>query len=147
MLDFAPLLVALLMWAGSALLFWLFVRGFRLRISMTRWPRIRGVVREQEVHSHRNLHGSGHHRPIVTVEYSSAGHKRLVRCDSPTRMGFAHKESARSTLAQFAIGESVEIYVDPKDPERAFLAPPETPALLMLLLGSLFLFVVGVGMS
>ena len=145
MLNFASLLVALLLWAGSALLFWLFVRGFQLRASMTHWPRIPGIVREQKVHSHRNLHGPGHHRSIVTVEYSYAGRKRLVRCDSPTRMGFAHKESARSTTAQF--GERVEIYVDPKDPERAFISPPETSALLMLLLGSLFLFVVGVGMS
>ena len=32
---------------GSALLFWLFVRGFQLRIAMIRRPRIRGVVREQ----------------------------------------------------------------------------------------------------
>ncbi len=50
-------------------------------------------------------------------------------------------------MAQFAIGETVEVYVDPKDPQRAFLYPPETPALLMLLLGSLFLFFVGVGMN
>lgn len=147
MLNFAQLLVAFLIWAGSALLFWLFVRGFQLRISMTRWPRIRGVVREHNVHSHRDLHGPGHHRPTVTVEYSSAGLNHLVQCGSPTRMGFAHKEGARSTMAQFAIGETVEVYVDPKDPQRAFLYPPETPALLMLLLGSLFLFFVGVGMN
>jgi hypothetical protein len=50
-------------------------------------------------------------------------------------------------MAKFAPGESVEIYVDPKNPERAFVSPPETPALLMLLLGSLFLLVFGIGMN
>jgi hypothetical protein len=62
-------------------------------------------------------------------------------------MGFANKESAQSTMAQFAVGKSVEIYVDPKDPERALLYPPETSALLMLSLGSLFLLVAGVGIN
>ena len=83
----------------------------------------------------------------MTVEYFAAGIKRVVRCDSPTRMGFAHRDGALSTMAQFTIGESVDVYVDPHDPERAFLYPPETPALLMLSLGSLFLLVVGVGMK
>jgi hypothetical protein len=50
-------------------------------------------------------------------------------------------------MARFAIGKSVEIYVDPADPQRAYLHPPETPALLMLVLGSLFLFAVGTGLS
>jgi len=147
MSNFAQLLAPWLMWSGSALLFWLFVRSLQLRISMTRWPRIRGVVREHKVHSHRDLHGPGHYRPTVTVEYFAAGIKRVVRCDSPTRMGFAHRDGALSTMAQFTIGESVDVYVDPHDPERAFLYPPETPALLMLSLGSLFLLVVGVGMK
>ena len=80
------------------------------------------------------------------VEYSAAGRKRLIRCDSPTRMGFAQKESAQATLAQFPVGQSVEIYVDPKDPERAYLYPPEISALIMLSVGSLFLLVVGIGM-
>lgn len=147
MLNLSQFIAALLMWTGSALLFWLFVRGFQLRLSMTRWPRVRGIVREHQVHSHRGLHGPGHHRPKVIVEYSSAAVKHRIRCDSPTRMGFAHKEGARSIMAQFPVGEAVEVYVDPKNPQRAFLYPPETPVLVILLLGSLFLFFVGVGMS
>jgi len=114
---------------------------------MKRWPRIRGVVREHKVHSHRDFHGPGHHRPTVFVEYSAAGGKHRVRCDSPTRMGFTNDKPARSIMAQFPIGETVDVYVDPKDPKRAFLYPPEISALIMLLLGSLFLLLVGVGMN
>jgi Protein of unknown function (DUF3592) len=147
MSNFVQLFAPWLMWAGSAVLLWFFVRGLRLRIAMMRWPRVRGVVRKHKVGSHRNLHGPGHHRPIVIVEYSAAGAKRHVRCDSPTRLGFAHREAAESAMTPFAIGKSVELYVDPDNPERAFLYPPETPALVMLSLGSLFLLLVGIGMS
>jgi hypothetical protein len=144
-LNLAPLLIGLLMWAGSALMFWLFVRGLRLRIAMKSWLRMRGVVYKHEIHSHRNLHGSGHHRAVVTVEVSSP--KRRLKCDSPTRRGFAQEDAARSFMQRFPIGESVEIYVDPKNPERAFLYLPEMSALLLLLLGSLFLLAFGIGIN
>lgn len=147
MSSFAQLVIPWLLWTGSALLFWLFVRGIQLRIAMKRWPRVQGVVREHEVHSHQNLHGPGHHRPVVIVEYSAAGENRLVRCNSAMRLGYAHSEGAQSIVAQFAIGGKVEIYLDPNDPTRAFLYPPETTTLVLLSLGSLFLLFVGVGMK
>lgn len=112
---------------------------------MSRWPRTPGVVRGHRIHSHRNRHGAGHHRPIVTVECKSAGRKWRVDCDSPTRLGFASKNTAQTILDTFPLGKSVEVYVDPKNPQRAFLGPPETAALLMLSLGSLFLLAVAVG--
>lgn len=145
MIAAAQLLVPVLMWAGGAIMFGYFVKALRLRILMRRWPAIRGVVREHRVHSQRNRHGAGHHRPVVFVEYSVAGRKRLVRCDSPTRLGFASEHATRATMDRFAIGKEVDIYVDPEAPDRALLYPPETAALLLLSLGSLFLFIVGAG--
>lgn len=147
MLDCAHLLAPWLMWAGSVLLGWLFVRGLRLRISMTHWPRVSGIVRDHKIYSPRNLHGPGEHRPTVTIEYAAAGRKHVVQCDSPARMGFANKEHAKSTMVHFTVGKSVKLYVDPHDPQRAFLYPPETSALLMLSVGALFLLVVGVGIA
>lgn len=145
MLNLAALLMALVLCGGGVFLFVLFVQRLLLRIAMLRWPRMRGIVREHRVHSHRNRHGAGHHRPIVTVECASAGRKWRVQCDSPTRLGFATEEAARSLMDRFPVGESVEIYVDPKNPQRAFLVLPEISALLLLSLGSLFLLGVGAG--
>lgn len=144
-MNLAPLLIGLLVWTGSALLFWLFVRGLRLRIAMKGWPRLRGVVRAHDIRAHRNLHGSGHYRPVVTVEVSSP--KRRLHCDSPTRRGYAQEGAARSFMQRFPVGASVDIYVDPKNPQRVFLYPPEMSALLLLLLGSLFLLAFGFGIN
>lgn len=146
MLNIVQLFAALLMLAGASFLGGLFLRALHRRVSMARWPRVNGIVRAQRVHSHRNLHGAGHHRPVVTVQYASSGRQRLVHCDSPTRMGFAQKDKAHATLDQFPVGTPVKLYVDPKNPERAFLYLPEISALLMLGLGALFLLLVGVGM-
>lgn len=145
MVNTASLLMAMVLCGGGIFMFVLFAQRVRLRLAMGRWSRMRGIVREHQVHSHRNLHGAGHHRPIVVVECASAGRKRLVRCDSPSRIGFATRQAALSNMGDLAIGRSVEIYIDPKNPERAFLGPPEISALLLLSLGSLFLLAVGVG--
>lgn len=143
--NLAALTMALVLCGGGVFLFVLFVRRLLLRIAMRRWPRMRGIVREHRVHSQRNRHGAGHHRPIVTVECTSAGRKWRVHCDSPTRLGFATENAARSHMERFPRGESVEIYVDPNNPQRAFLVLPEMSALLLLSLGSLFLLGVGAG--
>lgn len=140
-----PLLVALVLCIGGLYLLALFARHLKLRLAMSRWPRTPGIVRGHRIHSHPNRHGAGHHRPIVTVECKSAGRKWRVDCDSPTRLGFAGKNTAQTILNTFPLGKSVEVYVDPKNPQRAFLGPPETAALLMLSLGSLFLLTVAVG--
>lgn len=145
MSNTVALLIALVVGGGGIFLFVLFVRYLRLRIAMAGWPRVQGSVRGHRIHSHRNRHGAGHHRPIVSVEYKSAGRKWKVDCDSPTRLGFASRNTAQAILDTFPAGKSVEIYLDPKNPQRAFLGPPETAALLMLSLGSLFLLAFGVG--
>ena len=138
------LALALVLCGGGVFLFVLFVQRLRLRLAMARWPRVRGIVREHRVHSQRNRHGAGHHRPIVRVECSAVGRKPLLHCDSPTRLGFATAEAARSSIRN-TIGESVEVYVDPKNAQRAFLWLPEIPAQLLLALGSLFLLAVSAG--
>ncbi|WP_313915558.1 DUF3592 domain-containing protein [Tahibacter sp.] len=145
MMNTVSLLMALVLCGGGIFMSVLFGQRVRLRVAMAGWPRIRGIVREHQVHAHRNLHGTGHHRPIVVVECASAGRKWIVRCDSPTRIGFATRQTALSSMGDFAIGRSVEIYIDPKNPQRAFLGPPEISALLLLSLGSLLLLAVGVG--
>lgn len=139
------LILALVLCSGGVYLFVQFVKRLRLRLAMARWPRIRGIVREHRIHSHRNRHGAGHHRPIVLVECSSEGRKWLLHCDSPTRLGFATEEAARSSIKNAAIGESVAVYVDPANARRAFLWRPEIPALLLQALGSLFLLAVSAG--
>lgn len=139
------LILALVLCSGGVYLFVQFVQRLRLRLAMARWPRVRGIVREHRIHSHRSRHGAGHHRPVVLVECASAGRKWLLHCDSPTRLGFATEEAARSSIRSAAIGESVEVYMDPKNAQRAFLWLPEIPALLLLALGSLFLLTVSVG--
>lgn len=145
MSNVAALLMALVLCGGGVFLFVLFVQRLRLRLAMARWPRLRGIVREHRVHSHRNRHGAGHHRPVVTVELSSAGRKWRVQCDSPTRLGFASEQAARSVMDGYPLGESVDVFLDPKNPQRAFLVLPEISALLLLSLGSLFLLAFGVG--
>ena len=147
MLNCVQLFPPWLLWAGSALLLWLFVRGVHLRVSMRRWPKVRGVVREHIVRSSRDLHGPGEHRANFVVEYVAAGSSHTVQCDSPTRMGYASREHVMPTLKRFQVGKRVELYVDPRDHRRAFLYPPETAALLALSVGALFLFVVGVGIE
>lgn len=139
------LLLALVFGGGGIILSVLFVQRLRLRIAMARWPRVAGTVREHRVHSHRNRHGTGHHRPIVIVACVSAGRKWRLHCDSPTRLGYATEQAARSVMDSYPIGQSVKVYVDPKNPQRAFLALPEISALLLLSLGALFLFVISVG--
>ena len=138
------LVLAWLLWGASALLFGLAVRGIRLRFAMKHWPRVRGVVREHHLESHR---GPAYHRPLVVVAYTAAGRERTVPCDSPTRLRFAHREGAESAVKPFKPGKRVDVHVDPEDPDRAFLYPPETASLVMLFLGSLFLLVVGIGIS
>lgn len=145
MQNAVALFIALVLCGGSVLLFVHFVRHLRLRIAMAAWPRVQGTVRGHRIHSHRNRHGAGHHRPIVTVEYKSAGRKWRVDCDSPTRLGFAYSNTAQAILDKLPMGKGVEVYLDPKNPQRAFLGPPETAALLMLSLGALFLLAFGVG--
>lgn len=144
-MKWLPLVLALLLCGGGVFLFGLFVQRLRLRLAMARWPRIRGIVRGHRIHSQRNRQGAGHHRPVVLVECSSAGRNWLLHCDSPTRLGFATEEAARSSIRNAAIGASVEVYVDPENAQRAFLWLPEIPALLLLALGSLFLLTVGAG--
>lgn len=139
-----PLIVAPILWLGSATLFWLAARALRLRLAMRHWPRVRGVVKDHTIRS-SNPHGTGHHRAIVTVEYAANGKKRRVRCDSPTRLSFATKRAAASTIADVRIGRPVDIYVDPRDGSRAFLLLPEVSAMLLMFGGSLFLLVVGIG--
>ncbi len=145
MMNLVPVILGLMMCGGGAFLLVLFAQRLRLRFSMARWPRMRGIVRGHRIHSQRNVHGPGHHRLIVIVECSSAGRKWIVHCDSPTRQGFATEQAARSRMDTSAIGESVEIYLDPRNDRRAFLRLPEISALLMLGLGSVFLLAVGAG--
>lgn len=140
----APLIVAAVLWLGSATLFWLGARALRLRLAMRHWPRVRGIVKDHTIRS-SNPHGTGHHRAIVTVEYAFDGKKRRVSCDSPTRLSFATKRAAASTIAGVRIGGPVDIYVDPLDGTRAFLLLPEVSAMVLLFGGSLFLLVVGIG--
>lgn len=138
-------IIVLTVWAGSALLFFYFARGLRLRFAMRHWPRHEGVVLAQKFSSPRNFHGPGQHRQTVTVAYVVDGRRWVVRCGSPMRLAFAHEAAARAPTPQFAVGQTVELRVDPQDPLRAFLYPPETAALLMCGLGSGFLLLFGIG--
>lgn len=139
------LVVALVLWVWSTVMAWVLFRAIQLRLTMARWPRHRGVVRAHKVRSSRNLHGPGHHRPIVVVDYVVDDRKRVAHCDSPTRLGYGQMRHARSTAERFPLGSSIDVYVDPSNPKRVFAYLPEMASIVMLSLGSLFLFVVGLG--
>jgi hypothetical protein len=139
------LLLALVVSSGGVYLLVRFIRHLRLRLAMAGWPRFNATVRGHRIYSYANRHGAGYHRGIVTVEYKDAGRTWRVDCGSPTRLGFASENAARSVFEHFPLGKNVEVYVDRDNPQRAFLYPPEISALLMLLLGALFLLTFGVG--
>jgi len=141
-----PIAMPWLLWAGSAVLLFLFAKGVHLRSAMRRWPRTAGVIRAHEIRSHSGHHGAGHHRLIVIVEYAVAGRRRRIRCDSPTRAGWSHEEQALSDTDQFPIGARVSLYVDPNNARRAFLYLPEQSTLVVLFLAACFLLIVGIGM-
>jgi hypothetical protein len=144
MLNYAQLLAPWLMWAGSALLLGLFVRGIRLRKSMANWPKVRGVICELIVRSSRDRDS---HRPNFMVEYSAGGSMHRVQCESPTRLGFGDAKHATAVLKKFKVGQRVSLFVDPRDHTRAYLYPPEPSALVLLSCGAVFLFLLGVGMA
>jgi hypothetical protein len=119
------------------------IRSIGERFSMARWPRVDGRVLEHAVHHRRR-----HHRPQFVVEYSVAGRTLKTTCDSPTRSGYTHGGPAYDELAKYPIGSTVQVFVDPDNPTRAFLWLPEVTMIIAQLIGGvLFLGVAAAGIN
>lgn len=126
------LLLGSLLFVGLGVLLWtLAARALRLRIAMRRWPIEKGVVQD-----HRT-------RPLVRstavdilVIFSHRNRDHIVWCRSPTGSAYgrgSEDQGLRQEKARFPLGATVDVYVNPRQPEQAFLEFPETHMVAALL--------------
>lgn len=93
-----------------------------------------------------NRRGVDYH-PTVRFEYTYEGESHTSSRVYPSTLGrtFDTESAAAEAIADYAVGETVTAYIDPADPDRAFLKRTSTPMgpLLVVGLGTLFALVGG----
>lgn len=119
-----PALLGSLLFLGLGLLLWtLAARALRLRVEMRRWPVEKGVVQD---HRTRPLVRATAVDILVTFAHRNRDHS--VWCRSPTRSAYgrgSEGQGLRQEKARFPLGATVDVYVNPRQPEQAFLEFPE----------------------
>ena len=127
-----PALLGSLLFAAFGLLLWtLAVRALRLRAAMRRWPVEKGVVQ-----NHRTRPLARATAVDVLVTFSHRNRDHTVWCRSPTSSAYgrgSEGQGLRQEKARFPVGATLDVYVNPRQPEQAFLEFPETHMVAALL--------------
>jgi len=140
-----PLLLGSLLFVGLGVLLWtLAARALRLRMAMRRWPIEKGIVRD---HRPRPLQRSV--RVDVLVSFAQQGREQAIWCASPTGSAYgpgSGGQGLRQEKSRFPVGATVDVYVNPRQPEQAFLELPESHMVVALLCFGALLIGLPVGM-
>ncbi len=127
-----PALLGSLLFAAFGLLLWTHAaRALRLRVEMRRWPVEKGVVQN---HRTRPLVRATAVDVLVTFSHRNRDHS--VWCRSPTSSAYgrgSEGQGLRQEKARFPLGATVDVYVNPRQPEEAFLEFPEIHMVVALL--------------
>ncbi len=140
-----PLFLGSLLFVGLGALLWtLAVRSLRLRAAMRSWPVEKGIVQDHRTRPSRSS------IPVdVLVRFSHKGREHTVWCVSPTRSGYGRdggEQGFRQEKARFKVSAEVDVYVNPREPEQAYLELPESHMIMALLCFGALLIALPVGM-
>jgi Protein of unknown function (DUF3592) len=140
-----PLLLGSLLSVGLGLLLWtLAARALKLRRAMRRWPLEKGIVR-----NHRTRIQQRSVQVDVLVRFSHKDREHAIWCASPTGSAYgpgSGDQGLRQEKARFPVGATVDVYVNPREPEQAFLELPESHMVVALLCFGALLIGLPVGM-
>lgn len=132
---------------GLALLLWARSRDRAADVAGS-WDQVSGRITAAEVEPYRSMTSTGGatttttttyttmYRPRVTYEYSAGG--RTIAGDRLSlsgEVGRSTPASAEEQLAQYTVGSSVTVYVDPADPTSACLQPVARGGRMLRIIG------------
>lgn len=114
------------------------LRSLRKRWRMKRWGRVPGVVRD---HRTRSFSSSSGTHVDFQVAFQQGGREHIVWCISPTRAGYGRGagQGVENEIANRPPGSAVQVYLNPENPQEAYLELPEQHVIVFLFGGSLIL--------
>ncbi|RMG42912.1 MAG: DUF3592 domain-containing protein, partial [Acidobacteria bacterium] len=105
------------------------------------WPRTPGIVLDSRIETDRHRDA---YYPRVEYEYTVRGRRFVGQRVFLHELGSSY-DWARSVVARYPRGASVQVAYDPEDPSRAVLEPGRPGGSLVLLLGGIALALFGAG--
>jgi hypothetical protein len=126
-------------WGVAALVVLLGVRQFWLGLRTRRWPTVRGELVADQVRSSSSKHGSTTYHPKVRYQYEVDGTTYVSTSIGLTSgPSFNTRSEAEEWLEGLRSLADLEVYYDPKRPDRTVLEPSGSS-------GGLFITLLGLG--
>jgi hypothetical protein len=97
-----------------------FGRAFYVSLRSRNWIKAPGVIRATYM-GKSTAPGEEHFHPSVRYSYEYAGQRYESNVIGPTSRSTQYPTEAKAMLAKYAVGQHVDVYVDPMNPHSAML--------------------------